>query len=47
MSEEEVRDALLTWVLRHCCYGSKAAQHMHIKKIEATMALYVSCIQTH
>ena len=47
MSEEDVRDALLTWVSQRCCYGSQAAQHMYIKKIEPTMALYVSCIHTH
>ena len=44
MNEEDVREALLTWVSGHTCYGSKAAQDMHIKKIEATMALHVSLI---
>ena len=47
MSEEDVRDALQTWVSRHCCYSSQAAQNMHIEKIEATMALYVSSTGTH
>ena len=42
MSEEEARDALLSYVAEHCCFGKGAARDMEIEDVTASSAYHVS-----
>ena len=42
ISEDQARDALLTFVAENCCYGKKAAKDMDIKDIAQSSAYHVS-----
>ncbi|XP_072020919.1 LOW QUALITY PROTEIN: protein SSUH2 homolog [Amphiura filiformis] len=40
LSEDDVRQAILTFVDRHCCYGSKPAKEMRFSSITPSSALH-------
>ena len=42
VSEEEARDALLSYVAEHCCFGKGAARDMEIEDVTASSAYHVS-----
>ena len=42
MSEEEARNALLSYVAEHCCFGKGAARDMEIEDVTASSAYHVS-----
>ena len=42
VSEEEARDALLSYVSEHCCFGKGAARDMEIEDVTASSAYHVS-----
>lgn len=44
ITAEEAREALLSHVAEHCCYGKGAAQDMQMRHIEPSNALHVSYI---
>ena len=42
MTEDEARDALLSYVAEHCCFGKGAATEMEIEDITPSSAYHVS-----
>lgn len=42
MTEDEARDALLSYVAEHCCFGKGAAKEMEIEDITPSSAYHVS-----
>ena len=42
VSEEEARDALLSYVAEYCCFGKGAARDMEIEDVTASSAYHVS-----
>lgn len=42
VSEVDARNALLSMVTEHCCWGKAAARHMSIGKIQSSSAFHVS-----
>ncbi|KAK6176096.1 hypothetical protein SNE40_014446 [Patella caerulea] len=40
ITEEEAREALLSFVAEHCCYGKKAAQEMNYTDLKSTSAFH-------
>lgn len=45
VSEVEARNALLSMVTEHCCWGRAAARHMSIGKILSSSAFHVGSIR--
>lgn len=43
ISEDDAREALLTEVATHCCYGKGAARRLVITNITPSSAFHVSC----
>lgn len=41
MTEDEARDALLSYVAEHCCFGKDAAKEMEIEDITPSSAYHV------
>ena len=44
ISEDEARDALLSEVEKHCCYGKKAARDLVFLNITPSSAFHVSAV---